>query len=170
MPHYISCFQPKFKEIHFFPTELTKLGIEYEVRQFMEDAEEIYKQTGVPFCPCICCHFCIPGSPVCAMVYCEYRRKSRIQNLVKAFNSEYLEKGIFLELDPETWTYSYNARGRRVIHPKVPALDVKMNVPKRREYCTNNGIEFFTLETLIEPQPQAIIRHAPGHRGQHKKI
>ena len=125
----------------------------------MEDAEEIYKQTGVPFCPCICCHFCIPGSPVCAMVYCEYRRKSRIQNLVKAFNSESLEKGIFLELDPETWTYSYNARGRRVIHPKVPALDVKMNVPKRREYCTNNGIEFFTLETLIEPQPQAIIRH-----------
>ena len=119
--------------------------MEHEIRQFMEDAEKIYQQTGMPLCPCLCCHFCIPFSPVCAIAYCSYRRKSRLQNLVKAFNTQTLDKGIFLE-------FSFARSVTRQVHPLVyPRLEVKMNLPKRKEYCVRHYIDFVTPETLPEP-------------------
>ena len=135
--------------------------MEHEIRQFMEDAEKIYQQTGMPLCPCLCCHFCIPFSPVCAMAYCSYRRKSRLQNLVKAFNTQTLDKGIFLEFSFQSRSVVY-ARGRGQVHPIVPpGLDVRMNLPKRREYCAKHYIEFVMPETLPELQP---IIQAPRYR------
>ena len=102
----------KFKEINVFPRKLTKLGLEDKIRQLMEDAEKIYKRTGMPKCSYMITHFCIPFSYLCAR-----RRQSRLQDLVKAFNDETFDKGIiYLELGCQE-------------------LTVWMNLPKRKDYC-----------------------------------
>ena len=150
------CFttlQPKFEEINFFPTELMKLGLEDEIRDFMKDAEKIYKQTGFPLCPCVITHLCIPFGWVCAIYYCGRRRKSGLQDLVNAFNAETLDNGIFLE-------FSFARSVTRQVHPLVyPRLEVKMNLPKRKEYCAKHYIDFVMPKTLPEP-----IIKAPGCR------
>ena len=91
-------FQPKFVEINFFPTSLTDMGIEQDLREFMEEAEKIYHETGMPMYPCVFHHFCLPFSPFCAIMYCTSRRKSRLEDLIKDFNQD---KGNTLDLcDP----------------------------------------------------------------------
>ena len=136
------------------------MGIENEIRQFMEDVEKIYHQTGMPLFPCVCCHLCLPCSPFCAMAYCSYRRISRFENLVKAFNAKNLEKGIFLVFRSQATT-QYVRGGQ--IRPETilgmsSGLEVRMNVPKRKEYCTQHCIEFVMPETLPEPKPTLYTR------------
>ena len=121
--------------------ELTKLGLEDEIRHFMIDAEKMYKQTGMPLCPCMI----IPCGFVCAFFYCARRRKSGLQEIVNAFNAKSLDKGIFLE-------FSFARSVTRQVHPLVPhRLEVRMNLPKRKEYCARHYIDFVTPETWPEP-------------------
>lgn len=80
--------QPKFVQVQFFPSNLQALQLEEQVTQFMQEADEIYHSTGMPMCPCMICHFCIPFSPVCAMIICAQRRKSKLDQLVKDYNEK----------------------------------------------------------------------------------
>ena len=130
--------------------ELTKLGLEQEIRQFMKDAEKIYKQTRFPALPCAITHLCIPFGFLCAACYCERRQQSRLKDLVKAFNNKTLDKGIFLEFGCQN-CYALDL---------VP-LEVRMDLPKRKKYCAIHYIDFVMPKTLPEP----IVR-APGCRSK----
>ena len=80
--------QPKFVEVNFFPTSLTDMGIENDLREFFEGAEKIFHETGMPMFPCILHHFCLPFSPVCATMYFANQRKSKLEELIKDFNKD----------------------------------------------------------------------------------
>ena len=64
------------------------MDIEQDLRDFIEGTEKIFSETGMPMFPCLLHHFCLPFSPVCAMMYFMNQRKSRLEELVKDFNQE----------------------------------------------------------------------------------
>ena len=80
--------QPKFIEVNFFPTSLTDMGIENDLREFFEESEKIFYETGMPMFPCVLHHFCLPFSPFCAMMYFANQRKSKLEELIKDFNKD----------------------------------------------------------------------------------
>ena len=127
--------------------ELTKLGLEQEIRQFMEDADKIYKQTGMPLLPCAITHLCIPFGFFCAGCYCYRQRQSRLKDLVKAFNNETLDKGFFLGFGCPNRYAGYAL-------DLVP-LEVRMDLPKRKKYCAMRYIDFVMPKTLPEPTVKA---------------
>ena len=89
--------QPKFQEVNFFPTSISHLNMEADIRELMEDTAKIFHETGMPMLPCLLHHFCLPFSPICAAMYCANQRKSRLDDLIKDFNHQKaLEKGIFI--------------------------------------------------------------------------
>ena len=75
-------------DVEFFPTSLSDMGCEEDLREFMKETEEIYHETGMPMIPCFLHHFCLPFSPICVLCYCQSRRKSRLEDLVEDFNKE----------------------------------------------------------------------------------
>ena len=89
--------QPKFQEVNFFPTSISHLNMEADIRELMDDTAKIFHETGMPMLPCLFHHFCLPFSPICAAMYCANQRKSRLDDLIKDFNHQKaLEKGIFI--------------------------------------------------------------------------
>ena len=86
--NFIFIFQPKLVDIIFFPTIITNLGIEKELREFMTEVEKAFHETGMPMFPCFLHHFCLPFSPICAMLYCASQRKSKLEELVQNFNND----------------------------------------------------------------------------------
>ena len=128
----------------------------------MDDAENIYHQTGSPLLPCMIFHVCIPCSPCCVMVYCDNRRSEKLRDLVKKFNAENLEKGIYLVLNTLPRP-SFNEEGN-IVYPQAyrpPGLDVKMNIPKTKQYCTQSGIDFEMVYFVGAPntrQPHRVSR------------
>ena len=115
--HY---FQPKFQEVHFFPTSLTQLRIEDDVRQFMEDTAKIFHDTGFPPFPWVLISMllgfslCFVGFgglfiifsvlsivlmmlPIFIHLYYMYQRKSKLSKIVVDYNNEkFLEKGFYV--------------------------------------------------------------------------
>ena len=75
-------------DITFFPTSLSEMDMEQDLRAFIDETEKIFSETGMPMFPCLLHHFCLPFSPICAMMYCANQRKSRLEELVKDFNKE----------------------------------------------------------------------------------
>ena len=75
-------------DVEFFPTSLSDMGFEEDLREFMEKTEKIYHETGMPMIPCFLHHFCLPFSPICVLCYCQSRRKSRLEDIVEDFNKE----------------------------------------------------------------------------------
>ena len=78
--------QPKFKDISFFPSQLSE--IENELRKLFEDVKEVYHETGFPPDPCVYFNFlpCLLCTPICALYYCMSQRKSRLDELIQNFN------------------------------------------------------------------------------------
>jgi hypothetical protein len=70
-------------DVNFFPTQLTSLNLEEDLREMMSKTGEIFHDTGMPMFPCLLHHFCLPFSPVCAIFYCAKRRKTRLEELVQ---------------------------------------------------------------------------------------
>lgn len=152
--------QPKFVDVEFFPTSIRDMGLEQDLREFMEETEEIYHDTGMPMFPCTLHHFCLPFSPICALLYCMSKRKSKLEDIVKEFNKEKAtSKGIYVKWNDDYYaSYESRSQPRRRRRPEVilvpvlkPGLDVKMNVPKRQEFCAKNGIPF--IPPIIQGQP-----------------
>ena len=75
-------------DVKFFPVSLGRLEIEEDLRNFMTEVENIYRETGMPMFPCIFHHFCLPFSPICAAMYCASQRKSKLDELIHDFNNE----------------------------------------------------------------------------------
>lgn len=96
--------QPKFIPPAFPNSYIDgHLGMWPELKEFMSDAAEIFRVTGMPMCPCIAHHFCIPFSPVCAMLYFAKKRKRELDELLQTWNEENgLAKGVYLQ-----WNQDY---------------------------------------------------------------
>ena len=119
------------------------LGVETAILKLMEDANEIYHQTGVP--PCPSCLFFPCGMIVCLPLsfHCSDRRKSCIKRLAKDFNKEHKHEGISITF-VEFVDYDY----------QIPiGLYVHLNVSRRRKYCAQKGIAFQMPQTIPYPQP-----------------
>ena len=89
--------QPKFKDISFFPSQLSE--IENELRKLFEDFKEVYHETGFPPDPCVYLNFlpCLLFTPLCAVYYCMSQRKSRLDELIQNFNHRIANpKGILI--------------------------------------------------------------------------
>ena len=80
---------------------------------------------------------------------------------MKKFNAENLEKGIYLVLNTlprPTFTEEGN-----LIYPQPPqrpGLDVKMNIPQTKQYCTQSGIDFemvYFVGASNTQQPPSIV-------------
>ena len=141
-----------------FPTSLIHFGVEPDIRKLMEDAEDIYHQTGIPLCPCLMCFLCIFCFR-CAAMCCMDRRESRLEKLASDFNEEHEHQGILI-----TFVQHY-IRGRTPRGFGIPkGIYVHLNVPKRREYCALNGIDFQMPETLPFPQPKIVPESRSSHR------
>ena len=127
-----------------FPTSLIHFGVEPDIRKLMEDAEDIYRQTGVPLCPC-CLFFpcgmivCLPFCWIFALIRCTEQRESSLEKLAMDFNKEHKHEGVSLKFED---------------NGTIPiGLYVHLNVPKRREYCVLNGIAFQMPPIIPYPQP-----------------
>ena len=116
---------------------MTDLGIEYELKQFMQACDDIFHKTGMPMFPCLCHHFCLPFSPVCAALYCASKRKSELDEVLRSFNAEVAQpKGIFLQ-----WNDAFQfLNGGRSLSMESPGLEVWINVIKRAQICLERGL------------------------------
>ena len=150
---------------------MSKLGIEHELKAFMKECEDVFHSTGMPMCPCMCHHFCIPFSPVCAMFICAARRKSGLEEAVQKFNTEIAQpRGVFVQWNQDCYQQMSGggrARGRRgrgrggygggdiVIHIHVPhpGLEVFINKPQRMKFCSENGVPYEEPVAAAPPQP-----------------
>ena len=103
-------------DVEFFPTSLSDMGFEEDLREFMKETEEIYHETGMPMIPCFLHHFCLPFSPICVLCYCQSKRKSRLEDLVEDFNKE----------------KAYRKRRKRNIHRKDLSEEVT-NIKERKQ-------------------------------------
>ena len=57
-------------DVEFFPTSLSDMGFEEDLREFMEETEKIYHETGMPMIPCFLHHFCLPfRRSTCPLVF-----------------------------------------------------------------------------------------------------
>ena len=90
-------FQPKFQEIIAFPPSIVHLELENDILEFMDKANKILHDTGMPIIPFAFCHALLPFSPICSAYICDYLRKTRLETLLHQFNDAIDEKGIFLE-------------------------------------------------------------------------
>ena len=61
------------------------MGLEQDIREFMDDTEKICKQTGAPMMPLMFCHLCIYFSPLCVKAICASRRQSKLIELVNKY-------------------------------------------------------------------------------------
>ena len=113
-------FQPKFQEVHFFPSSLTQLRIEDDIRQFMEDTAKIFHDTGFPIFPWVLIlmllgfslcfvdfgglfiilsvlSFVLMMLPIFIQLYYLYQRKSKLSKIVVSYNNQkFLEKGFYV--------------------------------------------------------------------------
>jgi len=119
--------QPHFKLPRFSSKTLRDSGIQAELEQLFASADEIYYDTGMPMFPCICHHFCLPFSPICAAAYCTAKRKSGLADLVEAFNRDVaMPKGLFVEWNDDWFQFMkigtadadeyYHRRRMRMMH------------------------------------------------------
>ena len=106
--------QPKFVP-NPFPSQAAQAA-DVQLGTFFSESEEIFHETGMPMFPCMLHHFCLPFrykqrgsnlskstlnviySPICAMMYCANKRKSRLEELIKEWNETHgLHKGLYLQ-------------------------------------------------------------------------
>lgn len=57
--------------------------------------DEVFAQTVMPTFPCLLGHFCLPFSPVCAMMYCANRRDRGIRAILEKYNTNLKERGLY---------------------------------------------------------------------------
>ena len=142
--------QEQFRKQTFFPSTITQIGMESEVKELLEKIEKVNHDTAIPLCPFFllfpilpCIFFAIP------IVLSQ--RKSQIEEILHEWNQTIgLTQGIFAEWN-EDWHAQFRSGGQRgVVHN--PELKILMNLPKRQEYCQQNGIEFQTPATQFIAQ------------------
>ena len=132
----------------FFPTTLTQIGLESEVRELLKKIEEVNHNTAIPMCPFFLLFVFLP-CVFCAIPIVLNQRKSQILEILAEFNQTTgLTQGIFAEWN-EDWHAQFNRRRGAVYKPE---LNILMNLPKRKEYCTQNGIEFQAPSTQFISQ------------------
>jgi len=135
--------QPHFKPMPFFPENLQPLGVENDLKEVMSEIDVAFHETGMPMFPCICHHFCLPFSPICAAFYCQGQRKSRIDEALAKWNNEKgVPKGLFVQMNNDyQMMYQNTGRGYAMLMLK-PGMEIQMNVNQHQEYCAKQGIQF----------------------------
>jgi hypothetical protein len=82
----------------FVPNELEGL---YDLNQYKEFANKINKafhDNHWPILPCICAHFCLPFSPICAMFYMSDKRQRELKQVFTDENNRLSQQGLYWEL------------------------------------------------------------------------
>ena len=113
------------------------LGVQNDILKLMEDANNIYQQTGVPLCPC--CLFFPCGIVVCPPFCWMFVAVPGLKRLAMDVNKEHEHEGISITFEDD---------GRIPI-----GLYVRLSEAKRREYCARKGIAFQMPQTIPHPQP-----------------
>lgn len=77
-----------------------------------------------------------------------------------------MTQGLFFEWNADFQGLGHQGRGRR--RPYRPGLDVKMNVPKRQEYCRQYGVPFShptPVQKVVDQNPPPSYYSLPGQAG-----
>lgn len=100
--------QPKFRK-PAFPNDYINYHLDMwpDMEEFILESGEIFHKTGMPMFPCLCHHFCLPFSPICAAAYCAKRRMRGLENLLQNWNEHKgLRKGVYLKWNEDYITAS----------------------------------------------------------------
>eukprot|EP00742_Colponemidia_sp_Colp-10_P005280 GILJ01005640.1.p1 GENE.GILJ01005640.1~~GILJ01005640.1.p1 ORF type:complete len:233 (+),score=25.36 GILJ01005640.1:147-845(+) len=81
----------------FLPPELKGVYSLDEFKHFTNEVNHTLHNTHWPIMPCIFTHFCIPFSPVCAMMCCSSRRTKLLRGLLKDESSRMAKQGLYWE-------------------------------------------------------------------------
>ena len=162
--------------VNFFPTSLSLIGIDADIKQLMAKIDKIFHKTGFPLYPFFLIIILAPiiafvlwfqtddswtshtfyvffGMPVLFFGYLGLflhtmgNRKSQIDDAVKVFNNLKANPiGINVEWNDDyikMYQRQYARRSNVVIVQLLsPKLVVKMNIPRRQQYCSRFGIPF----------------------------
>jgi hypothetical protein len=85
---------------HFIPDELNEIMTLQEFTEFVAEIDKALQDTHLPMMPCLFGHFCIPFSPICAMMYCQAQRSKRIDAILANSTSKLAERGYYWEQYP----------------------------------------------------------------------
>ena len=162
--------------VNFFPSSLSLIGIDADIKQLMAKIDKIFHNTGFPLYPFI---FIIIFAPVIAYVvwfqsdddyttsqfyvfigipvlifgylglflHTMGNRKSQIDEAFRTFNNLKANPiGILVEWNDDYMKMYQRQYARRrnvvIVQLLSPKLVVKMNIPRRQQYCSRFGIPF----------------------------
>ena len=190
--------------MNFFPTSLSVIGIDADIKQLMDKIDKIMLKTGFPLFPFFFIVFLVPvaayvftflvsihwntsiyvffGIPILTFgyiglfMYTMGNRKSQIDEAVKSFNNlKATPIGIAVEWNDDYYKMYQRQYARRrnvvIVQLLSPALVVKMNIPRRQQYCSRFSIPFdnpnqpnttYPDYASSQPPPYSISSNAPG--------
>ena len=115
----------------------------------------------MPIMPCIFHQLCLPGSLCCGLYYYGSKRRTKLEQILKDFNSfgkaPFLRlgqplkhdacsaspMGIQARLNKDFEAFLYRMQGFKVEGGYLaPQLELFMIVPQRQKYCADHGISF----------------------------
>jgi len=169
--------QPHFREPEVAPALPDRLCISAEFRKLVQDIDDVFCDTGMPECPCLCFVFFIPCLgfvPLCLMAHCKSRRKSKLSNLIQDFNQNIAKpQGLYARLDNDFHSFLQGGVRRRAPNSGRyitttdglnPKLQLVLNVAERRAYCDAHGIRHDT------PNPQPQVQNIMTNQGMMMQV
>lgn len=81
--------------LNIIPAELQGLFTTDELSSFVSSVNQAYQDTIMPIIPCIFTHFCLPFSPVCALLYCQSKRRQLLDVIVEEQNKLLVDKRLY---------------------------------------------------------------------------
>lgn len=113
-------------ESAFLPNELEGFLTVEELKAMTKEIDELFARTVMPMFPCLLGHFCLPFSPVCAMMYFANQRDKGLREIFEKHNSMLVERGLYWERT----SHGNNAR----IFIMLPFAVLKYNRAARERY------------------------------------